>query len=247
MSIVETHPTTGTPTWLELEVADLAKAAAFYGALFDWSFKAGPAGTVRCLLRGRTVARLREAGTEAQWAMYFATDDCDRTAERIAAAGGKVLAAPAEFGGAARIAYAQDPVGARFGLWQGRSSVGCEVVNEPDSLVRNDLVTPTPVPARAFYPAVFDFTMDGNDDLPGVDFTFLRLAAGNEIGGIMGDPSAARSSWNTLFEVADCDATVARAVEAGATILSPAADDPYTRSSTLTDPFGVSFSIGARH
>lgn len=246
MSTVDTQPTAGTPTWLELEVSDPEKAAAFYGAVFHWSYEPGPAGTVRCLLRGRTVAGLREAATDPQWAMYFATDDCDRTAERIATAGGKVLVEPAEFGDAARIAYAQDPVGARFGLWQGRASVGCEVVNEPDSLVRNDLVTPTPAPARAFYPAVFDFFLDGNDDLPGVDFTFLRLTADKEIGGIMGDPSAALSSWNTLFEVADCDATVARAVAAGAAIVSPPTDDPYTRSATLTDPFGAPFTVGSR-
>ncbi|WP_163509735.1 VOC family protein [Fodinicola acaciae] len=244
--IIDSNPTTGTPTWLELEVSDPDQAAAFYGAVFGWSFEPGPAGTTRCLLNGRTVAGLRPA-REAQWLVHLATDDCDRTAERVAAAGGKVLEAPAEFGDAARIAYAEDPVGARFGLWQGRRSVGCEVVNEPDSLVRNDLVTPAPGPARAFYPAVFDFFLDGNDDLPGVDFTFLRLTAEKEVGGIMGDPSAARSSWNTLFEVADCDTTVARAVAAGAIVVKPAADDPYARSATLTDPFGATFSVGSRH
>ena len=40
------------------------------------------------------------------------------------------------------------------------AAIGCEVVNEPGALIRNDLVTPTPEPARQFYAAVFDFTLD---------------------------------------------------------------------------------------
>ena len=66
-----------------------------------------------------------------------------------------------------RMAVVRDPVGAQFGLWQGRTHIGCEIVNEPDSLLRNDLVTPTPGPARDFYPAVFDFTLD-NDDMAAI-------------------------------------------------------------------------------
>jgi hypothetical protein len=82
-------------------------------------------------------------------------------------------------------------------------------VNEPGSLVRNDLVTPDPEPARAFYAAVFDFTLDVNQDLPGFDFTFLRRPDGHEIGGIMGIEGAPSSSWSTTFEVADTDAVPA--------------------------------------
>jgi hypothetical protein len=44
------------------------------------------------------------------------------------------------------MAIVRDPVGAQFGLWQGRAHIGAEIVNEPGSLVRNDLVTPTPEP-----------------------------------------------------------------------------------------------------
>ena len=49
----------------------------------------------------------------------------------------------------------------QFGLWQGRNRIGCETVNEPGALVRNDLITANPGPARAFYAAVFDFSLDG--------------------------------------------------------------------------------------
>ena len=143
-----------------------------------------------------------------------------------------------------RGALLRDTVGAQFGLWQGSGNIGCEVVNEPGALVRNDLVTPTPEPARRFYAAVFDFTLDGNDDMPGADFTFLRRPDGHEVGGIIGDPGAAASTWTTLFMVEDADAAVRVAVEHGGGS-DGAQDTPYGRMAQVTDPFGARFAVGS--
>ena len=154
------------------------------------------------------------------WNMYFATDDCDETATRIRAAGGELLIEPMDVMGQGRMAVARDPVGAQFGLWQGAAHIGCEIVNEPGSLVRNDLVTATPEPARTFYASVFDFTLDGNPDLPAFDFTFLRRPDGHEIGGIMG-VAGAPSAWATTFEVADTDRVLATARSHGGTTGEP--------------------------
>jgi len=179
------------------------------------------------------------------WNVDLATGDCDATVRRVTDAGGSVVLAPADVPGQGRMAIAKDPVGAQFGLWEGHGFVGCEVVNEPGSLVRNDLVTPDPEPARAFYAAVFGFTLDGNQDLPDFDFTFLRRPDGHEVGGVMGVLGAPSSSWATTFEVADTDAVVTRAAEAGG---SPgqAEDFVYGRVATITDPFGTEFSVIAR-
>ncbi|MFI6282032.1 VOC family protein [Streptomyces sp. NPDC050988] len=257
MSLVTTIQPDGTPTWIDLRVPDLDRALEFYNALFGWEYAPDSAktglGTV-CLLRGRPVAAIAQAPAIAQaapattnpdWTMYFATADCDGTAKRVSDAGGSVLMAPTDIGEHGRAALAEDPVGARFGLWEARAHVGCEVVNEPDSLVRNDLVTPDPEPARAFYTSVFDYTLDGNKTLPDLDFTFLRRPDGHEIGGIFGFPVAPRSIWATTFEVADTDAVAGRAVAAGGTADTPE-DTPYGRSATLKDPFGVEFSVITR-
>jgi predicted enzyme related to lactoylglutathione lyase len=55
------------------------------------------------------------------------------------------------------------------------------------------------------------------------------------------DCDATATGWNTTFEVADTDATLARA----SSDVVPE-DTPYGRSATLTDPFGVEYSIIAR-
>ncbi len=252
MSFVTENQPDGTPTWIDLGIPDLERAMGFYGALFGWEFQIGPPEAMRytqCLLRGRRVAALAQnpdpGATAFWWNMYLATADCDGTAKRVADAGGSVVVAPMDIPGQGRMAIVKDPVGAQFGLWEGRGHVGCEVVNEPGSLVRNDLITPDSGPARAFYVAVFDFTLDANQDLPGFDFTFLRRPDGHEVGGIMGVEGAPSSSWSTTFEVADTDAVVAQAAEAGGRP-GPAEDFVYGRMATITDPFGAEFTVIAR-
>jgi predicted enzyme related to lactoylglutathione lyase len=252
MPHITTPQPNGTPTWIDLGIPDLDKAMAFYGAVLGWTFDVGPAETghyTMCLLDGKPVAAIMPNGDQGMtrywWNMYFATDDCDGTAKRIADAGGTVVQEPMDVMEQGRLAQATDPTGAQFGLWQAGTFPGAEIVNEPGSLLRNDLVTPTPQPARAFYASVFDFTLDGDPNTPELDFTFLRRPDGHEIGGIIGEPTATSSRWGTLFLVDDTDATAAAASEAGGTATTPV-DFVYGRISNIKDPFGAEFSVGAR-
>lgn len=237
MSEVNENQPPGTPTWLDLRVSDVEVAKEYYGRVFGWEFSDSELGTL-CLLRGEPVAGIR-AG-DGGWTVHLATDDCDATAKAVTAAGGTVVEEPHDVGDLGRAALVTDPTGAVFGLWQGRAFAGCRLVNEPDTLVRNDLVTGQPKLARDFYPSVFEFTLDGNPDLPEFDFTFLRRLDGHEVGGIMGLPDVG-SAWGTCFEVADTDATLAKA---GADV--PVDDTPYGRSATFRDPLGVELSVIAR-
>ncbi|WP_026360583.1 VOC family protein [Amycolatopsis nigrescens] len=250
MSLVTKNQPEGTPTWIDLEVPDLDRAMDFYGALFGWDFEVGPeaaGGYTICLLRDRAVAALspNPAAEKHSWSVYLATDDCDAAAARVTEAGGTVPLAPMDVLDKGRMALVRDPVGARFALWQGRARLGVELVNEPGTLVRNDLVTADAGPAREFYAAVFGFSLDRNEDVPEFDFTFLRRTDGHEVAGIFGLPEAPESAWNTTFEVADTDDVVRRAVEAGGTA-GAVEDMLYGRIATITDPFGAEFSVITR-
>jgi uncharacterized protein len=252
MSIVTENQPDGTPTWLDLGIPDLDRAMEFYGALFGWDFEVGPAEAghyTTCRSGGLRVAALAETldpgATKFWWNVYLATADCDATVAAVRAAGGRVVSEPFDVLDQGRMAIVQDPAGGQFGLWQGRSHIGCERVNEPNSLVRNDLVTDQPELTRRFYAEVFGFSLDGNPDLPDFDFTFLRRPDGHEVGGIMGLPAGSGTSWSTTFEVDDTDAALERAVAAGGTV-GPVDDMIYGRFATITDPFGVEFSVIAR-
>lgn len=246
MSHVSQNQPLGTPTWVDLGIPDLARGQEFYQALFGWDFHDRPGYSI-ALLDGRKVAGMAGSaeGPDHWWMVHFATDDCAATAEKVRAAGGRVHMGPGEMADLGVLAAAEDAVGAPFSLWQGKGMVGCEVVNEPGALVRNDLSTADPARAREFYAAVFDFTLDTNDDLPGMDFTFLRRPDGHEIGGILGNEKALRSRWSTTFEVADTDDTATRALKSGGKVIDTE-DMIYGRFAVLLDPFGVEFSIIAR-
>lgn len=251
MSYLTSNQPDGTPTWIDLGIPDLDRAMEFYGAVFGWEFVVGSQEYGRyttCLLDGRPAAglapNLDPDATAFWWNVYLATGDCDATAQRAEAAGAVVVMEPTDIGNQGRMALIRDPVGAQFGLWQGGAHIGCQVVNEPNALVRNDLVTADAAAAREFYAAVFGFTLDGNDDLPDLDFTFLRRPDGHEIGGIIGAPGVP-SAWGTAFEVADTDATVARVASAGGSASTPQ-DMIYGRFADVTDPFGAPFTVIAR-
>ena len=154
MRIDSTQPL-GTPTWIDLGIPDLDRAMAFYGAVFGWDFEVGPEETGRytmCRADGRAVAAIMPnpdpGATDFWWSVYLATDDCAGTEKRIEQAGGRLIQPTMDVMDQGRMAIAVDPVGAQFGLWEGRSFVGAELVNEPGTLLRNDLVTPRLGPAR---------------------------------------------------------------------------------------------------
>jgi hypothetical protein len=244
---VDANQPLGTPVWIELPVPDTARALEFYGAAFGWQFDVVEEGRYAyCLVRGRRVAGIYAADAPSQWRVDLATPDCDASAARVREAGGTVLDGPRDVLDFGRTATIRDPVGAVLGLWEGHRHPGAQVVNEPGALVRNDLVTSEPEPARRFYAAVFDFTLDRNEDLPDFDFTFLRRPDGHEVAGIMGLPGAPVSAWNTTFEVAGTDDVVRRAVDAGGRCIDGPQDFLYGRIATLVDPFGAEFSVITR-
>lgn len=62
---------------------------------------------------------------------------------------------------------------------------------------------------------------------------------------IVGPAALGGTSMSIHLHVDDCDALVARAVEAGATLVRPPADQFYgERSATVRDPFGHEWMIG---
>ena len=65
--------------------------------------------------------------------------------------------------------------------------------------------------------------------------------------GALSPPSVGGSPVKLHLYVADCDATVARAVEAGATLMRPVVDQFYgDRSGMIVDPFGHSWFVASR-
>ena len=114
----------GNPCWYELWTGDLDAAQAFYGAVLGWEIAdAGMKDFAYLLARsgGEMVAGMmslaeQEFAPPPNWLIYFAVDDCDRTAGEITRTGGRVMRGPADIPGTGRFAIAADPQGAVFAV-----------------------------------------------------------------------------------------------------------------------------------
>jgi predicted enzyme related to lactoylglutathione lyase len=118
----------GRVGWHELLAADLEKAFAFYGALFDWRKEEAdiaPIGTYQMFSAGgQTIGGMCTKPPTVPapfWLYYFNVSDIDAAAERVTAAGGQILEGPVEVPGGAKVARCTDPQGAMFALRGKRS------------------------------------------------------------------------------------------------------------------------------
>lgn len=248
MNIDEFAP--GTPSFADLGTPDIPGAIAFYGSLFGWTAEdQGPDAQGYHLFRlsDRVVAGLGpQMNTDAPpyWSTYITVADADAAASAITAAGGTVVVPPMDVLDAGRMAVAIDPVGAAFQIWQPLGSIGSEVVNEPGSLIWNELTTRDTDTATAFYGSVFGWTARQSEGP--MPYTEFHLGD-NVIGGMMqmddNWPSDLPSHWMVYFAVEDTDATAAAATELGGSVCVPPTDIPVGRFSVLADASGATFSV----
>ena len=246
----------GAPLWVELSSPDTEASAAFYHDLMGWTAfapaTAQETGGYRMFQQdGRNVAGLMghmQQGQPTAWSTYFGVTDADETAQKVTDAGGSVIVGPMDVMDIGRMAFFSDPAGAAFGVWQPKSFAGADLVDEPNSLCWNEVLTRDVEAGRAFYPAVFGWAA-GRPSFEGApeSYTVWELD-GTPGGGMMemrGDffPPDVPPHWGVCFAVADCDATVARARELGAQVPWEPMDMPIGRFAGIVDPQGASFTV----
>lgn len=238
----------GTPSWVELATSDVAAAKTFYGGLLGWDFDERPAGEgttyVICQKQGKSVAGMMQAQGDMPpaWLSYVTVSDVDGTSAQVEGAGGQVLQQPFDVLDKGRMSVIMDPDGAVLGLWQAKQQHGAELVNEHGTLTWNELITPDVDRAAAFYGEVLGWKAELFEDM---GYTVFSNSAGRQIAGAMKSPAEGMPTyWGIYFAVDDCDAAVAAATLAGATVLMPPTDmEGVGRPAALQDPQGVAFSV----
>jgi predicted enzyme related to lactoylglutathione lyase len=107
--------------WHELVTPDQKVSGAFFRSLLGWTQRevdAGPFGTYTLFQKdGEDVAGMMNPTSETTstasfWHSYIAVEDIDRTAQRVAALGGKLLVAPHDVPEFGRVCAVADPTGA---------------------------------------------------------------------------------------------------------------------------------------
>ncbi|MCX5167261.1 VOC family protein [Streptomyces antibioticus] len=242
-------PVPGRPCWVELGTPDLDAAKRFYTELFGWRPERDP----RQEAGGYTVAHLGEEAVAAlaplyqesqpcAWNVSFAVSDADVSARLLTEAGGTVLVGPMDVFDLGRFVVALDPGGAAFQLWQAITFPGAGLFDEPGSLGWVELLTRDPARAESFYSTVFGWTVRSSEDyvhwgVGGVDFGgMVRMDEKY--------PPEVPPHWLPYFVVAELDASVPTALDAGAAALTEptkAPDGP--RFAVLRDPQGAVFGL----
>ncbi|MFI1972912.1 glyoxalase [Streptomyces cinnamoneus] len=243
----------GTPCWVDLVVPDQREALDFYRDLFGWQGEPGPpetGGYAVCALNGKAVAGImtsmaQEGGSKPPpaWTTYLAVADADAAVAAVNANGGTPLTDVMDVLTLGRMAVVADSTGAVFGLWQAGDFFGAQVVNEPGSVVWNELNTADPGTAGSFYSAALGLTHSPMEELPG--YSALK-ANGRVVGGMQSlekSPPGSPSHWLTYFCVDDTDGTVDALTKAGGSVLKPPFDMVAGRMAVVQDPQGAVFAL----
>ena len=242
----------GTPNWVDLQTTDQAAAKAFYGEVFGWSYDDQPmdAGAVYSIAKigdGQVTAiapqspELKAAGAPPMWNTYLAVDSVDDATAKVAAAGGTVAMEPFDVMDAGRMSFVLDPSGAAVALWQANQHIGSSLVNEPGTVIWNELITDNPA-AVTFYEQVLGVST-ATVDMGESKYTMFQVG-GKEVGGTTPSQMAGvPNHWHVYFAVADADGTAAKIKQLGGSVVVEPFDTPIGKMAVVADPQGAVFSL----
>ena len=246
----------GTPCWIDLVVPDQQGAIDFYGSLFGWSGEIGPpetGGYSVCMFEGHPVAGIMSSqGMTDQpappiaWTTYLCTPDASATEEAVTRNGGNVLVGAMDVMEHGRMLVAADPSGAVFGAWEPKQFIGAGTVNQPGSLIWNELNTSDPDAASSFYSAVFGIATEPMEAEGAEGYSALKVN-GRTVGGSRkldeNVPAGVPSHWMVYFAVEDVDACVAKLTSLGGSAIRAPFDMVAGRMALVTDQQGAPFAV----
>ena len=237
----------GTPSWVDVSSTNLSATIEFLKELFGWNATdmGEDAGHYTMFdVGGKQVAaaspKMPGDSSPSAWTTYITVADTDETVAKAKERGGSVLFEPMDVFDAGRMAVLADPSGGVFAVWQPGTSIGAELVNEPNSLSWNELTVRDPDSVLPFYSDLFGWTVVKHDD----PFPYRELQLdGKSIAGCMqmneNFPPDLPTHWMVYFAVADCDATAERAKALGGTVMMEPKDTPVGRFALIQEPGGA--------
>lgn len=243
----------GAPCWIELFTSDVEKGRAFYHELFGWTSD-DPAeefgGYFTFYKDGVRVAGGMQndghSGAPDVWSVYLASEDAKATADAAKANGGQVMVEPMEVMDLGSMVVISDPGGGVIGGWQPGTHKGFGVYAEPGAPHWFELQTRHYDASVDFYRKVFAWDAHVASDTPELHYTTLGEGE-TALAGIMDAsaflPDGVPGQWSIYFGTEDADATLARIVELGGSIVQPAEDTPYGRLAQAADPSGINFKL----
>lgn len=255
MANIERHKA-GDFCWMDLATTDQSAAKKFYGEIFGWAAKDSPMGENqfysmfsiggREVGAGYTLAEHQRAmGMGPHWMPYVATESADATVKRAEELGAKIIAPAFDVFDAGRMAMFEDPTGGKLCVWEAKSHVGSRITGVDGTLCAADLITPDQDAASAFYEKLFGWRIMKEDEEAA--HRYYHIFNGEQfIGGMQPADwwGGAPAHWQIYLQVANCEASAAKAKELGARIYMPAMKvEDVGWMAVMADPQGATFAI----
>jgi predicted enzyme related to lactoylglutathione lyase len=238
----------GTPSWVDLGSPNPTAAAEFYRNLFGWTIEADArpeaGGYAMCMLRGRAVAGLgpqMNPDMPPFWSVYVSVKSADETLGLAGSNGGTVVLPAMDVLDVGRMGIFQDPGGSFLSVWEPRAHIGAGLVNEPGAFAWCELATSDVPTVSGFYQQVLGWGLlpEGSSDTSAIYTVDGEVVCGAHHAGPGEFPS-----WSAWFSVSDCDASAAKVVELGGSVLMPPNDMDFGRGAVVADRDGAAFGIG---
>jgi predicted enzyme related to lactoylglutathione lyase len=235
----------GKFVWHEQVSSDPTQAESFYTQLFGWGtevFKPGEADYTMISTGGGShgaFAKAMEGAPPPHWLGHVRVEKLEDTIEKAKEAGGTLAAGPFEMGEVGRMAIIGDPQGAYLSAFEPQGDGPM-----PEGVfIWDELVTTDADGAQHFYEQVFDWT---TNDM-GAEYGGYRIFNRGEdgIAGLMAlSDDSVPAHWQPYVAVDDPDATSAKAIELGGSVLIEPMDVPKVgRLAVLRDSQGATFGI----
>jgi predicted enzyme related to lactoylglutathione lyase len=241
---------TGRFVWFEYAATDTAKAQGFFGELFGWKTQQMPSPDGKAAYTMIAVGDQSIGGyvpmkpEKAHWLAHLQVANTEATAKQITSLGGKVVHGPTKMGEIGTYAVVADPFGAAFALWQPGKPEASDWKDQVGAFCWNELITPDPEKAVAFYKKIGGFASDSKMEMPGMGAYHVLETDGKPRAGVLKPPMPeAPLGWIPYVHVASADQSVAKAQKLGAQAF-PAKDIPNVgRFSIVKDPQGAHLGI----
>ncbi|HEY8050361.1 MAG TPA: VOC family protein [Ramlibacter sp.] len=239
----------GKFAWFEHVSQDTAKARQFYEQLFGWKVKSFAPGGYEVIHNGQDFIGgivPADAGDPPHWRSWLSVPDVDDRYAAALAAGAQAVMPPRDYPGIGRGATVLDPTGARVSIWKGATGDrDDEATVKNGDFDWNELATPDPAKALAFYEPLFGFThVDWAMGDMGM-YHVINDATGRSRGGIMKAPHEGMPAmWTPYVKVERCDEIAARVGPLGGDlVVKPMDVAEVGRIAMLSDPFGAPLGI----
>ena len=251
----------GGHIWYELITPDPEGAKTFYDDVVGWSVgeRAPVEHDYRMIVRSdgghaggvlRLTEEMRHQGMKPAWLGYVGVEDVDATVAEIEAGGGRAVV-PAFDIEVGRIAMAADPQGNAFYVMKPIPPAGSPEaqsdVFSPDQVQHiswNELSTPDPVAARAFYGKLFGW--ESGDFMDMGEFGEYRFLDhdGRRIGAMCGVMPGGTGGWRYYIQVPSIGRAVERVKAAGGRIVVEPHEVPGGDHIIIGfDPQGAEFAL----